>query len=63
MLSAAKVRAITRGRFSVATEDIRAVLKPALRHRLIRGFEGEAEGVTTDVILDAILDHVAEGGR
>ncbi|MBD89937.1 MAG: AAA family ATPase [Deltaproteobacteria bacterium] len=63
ILGAAKVRAITRGRFSVATEDVRAVLKPALRHRLIRGFEGEAEGVTTDVILDAILDHVGEGAR
>jgi len=37
------------------------VLKPALRHRLIRGFEGEAEGVTTDAILDAILEHVGEG--
>jgi MoxR-like ATPase len=61
VLGSAKVRAITRGRFSVSTEDVRAVLKPALRHRLIRGFEGEAEGVSPDSILDAILNHVTDG--
>lgn len=61
VLGSAKVRAITRGRFSVSTEDVRAVLKPALRHRLIRGFEGEAEGVSPDMILDAILNHVSDG--
>ena len=61
VLSGAKVRAITQGRFSVAAADVRAVLKPALRHRLIRGFEGEADGITTDAVLDAILGKITEG--
>lgn len=60
VIRSAKVRAITQGRFSVATEDVRAVLKAALRHRIIRGFEGEAEGVTPDAILDDILAHVSD---
>ena len=32
-----------------------SVAKPALRHRLIRSFEGEADGVTTDAVVDALL--------
>jgi MoxR-like ATPase len=60
VMRSAKVRAITQGRFSVASEDVRAVLKAALRHRIIRGFEGEAEGVTPDAILDDILAHVSD---
>ena len=34
--------------------------KPALRHRIIRNFEGEAEGVSTDVILEDILDSIKQ---
>jgi len=60
VVQGAKVRAITQGRFSVSTQDVDAVLKPALRHRIIRGFEGEADGVSPDAILDAILEHVGE---
>ena len=55
LIVGAKVRAILDGRFAVSSDDIRAVAKPALRHRIIRNFEGEAEGVTTDVILDDIF--------
>jgi MoxR-like ATPase len=55
LIVGAKVRAILDGRFAVSSEDILAVAKPALRHRIIRNFEGEAEGVTTDVILDDIF--------
>jgi len=46
------------GRFNVSFDDIRAVLKSALRHRLILNFEGEAEGITSDRILDDILEKV-----
>jgi len=42
---------------------VRALLKPALRHRIILNFEGEAEGVHTDQVLDAILDAVPEAPR
>ena len=55
LLLGAKVRAVFAGRFSCSVEDVRAVLHPALRHRLIRSFEGEAEGITTDALLDELL--------
>jgi MoxR-like ATPase len=60
-LVAAKIQALFAGRFHVSAEDVRAVLKPALRHRIILNFEGEAEGVTSDQILDQILSAVPEG--
>jgi len=61
MLLAAKVRALINGRTHASRQDIRAVAKPALRHRMILNFEGEAEGVRTDTVLDAILGSVPEG--
>ena len=51
-LLAAKIRALFDGRFHVSADDVRSVVKPALRHRIILNFEGEAEGVTSDQILD-----------
>ncbi|HGY90140.1 MAG TPA: MoxR family ATPase [Planctomycetes bacterium] len=58
ILLAAKVRALMHGRFNVSFDDLRRMMKPALRHRIILNFEAEAEGMTPDSILDAILDHV-----
>tara|TARA_B100001778_G_C18550389_1_gene612746 strand:- start:580 stop:1350 length:771 start_codon:yes stop_codon:yes gene_type:complete len=55
LLLGAKVRALTDARFNVSFDDIAAVTLPALRHRLIVNFEAEAEGVTTDDILNKIL--------
>src|SRR5947208_8135687 len=55
-----KVRALLSGRFEVACEDIRHVVLPALRHRVILNFEGEAERVDPDNILKAILDSTPE---
>ncbi|MHC4972685.1 MAG: AAA family ATPase [Planctomycetota bacterium] len=52
---AAKVTALMAGRAHVAFEDLRAVAKPALRHRIVLNFEGEAEGVATDRIVDQVL--------
>jgi MoxR-like ATPase len=54
-LLAAKIRALLDQRFAVSTDDIRAAAKPALRHRLILNFEGEAEGIDPDAIIDSIL--------
>ncbi len=56
LLLGAKIRALLDGRFSVAAEDVRAVAKPALRHRLILNFEGEAEGIDPDSIVDQLLN-------
>ena len=55
-----KVRALLNGRSEVAYEDIRHVVLPALRHRIILNFEGEAERIDPDVILTAILEWVPE---
>jgi MoxR-like ATPase len=52
----AKVRALTQGRFNVSVEDLRALAAPALRHRIILNFEGEAEGVDTDTLIAQIVD-------
>ena len=57
---AAKVRALLGGRYNVSFEDVRRVFLPALRHRVILNFEGEAEGITTDQVLLEILEKVAE---
>ena len=58
LLLGAKVRALTEGRFNVSFDDIAAVAAPALRHRLIVNFEAEAEGITTDHVLEKILADV-----
>ena len=58
LLLGAKVHALIDGRFNVSFDDIDFVAKPALRHRLLVNFEGEAEGVSTDDILDSILTDV-----
>ena len=57
-----KVRALLNGRVEVAPSDIRAVVLPALRHRIILNFEGEAERVDPDSILKAIIESVPEPG-
>ena len=51
----AKCHALTRGRFSPDIEDVQAVAKPILRHRLVRNYKAEAEGVTVDRIVEGIL--------
>jgi MoxR-like ATPase len=56
VVNAAKIRALLAGRYNVAFEDISAVGKAALRHRVLRNFEGEAEGIETDALVQGILD-------
>ena len=55
-MTAGKIRALLDGRFNVSIDDIRAVALPALRHRVILNFEGEAEGITPEAIVRSILD-------
>ncbi|MGD0137946.1 MAG: MoxR family ATPase [Tepidisphaeraceae bacterium] len=50
-----KVRALLDGRFHVSFKDIKEVAIPAMRHRLILNFEGEAEGITTDMVLEKVI--------
>ena len=51
-----KVRAVLNGRYHVATEDIQAVAKPVLRHRLITNFNADAEGYTVDKLIEKLLE-------
>ena len=60
MVLGARVNALFQGRMHVSINDIRATAKPALRHRIGRNFEAEAEGLSTDDIIDRILNEVAE---
>jgi len=48
------------GRYNVAFDDIRAVARPALRHRFFLNFEGEAEGLTAEDLLAEIAASVPE---
>ncbi|MCE2559106.1 MAG: MoxR family ATPase [Acidobacteria bacterium] len=61
MVLGAKVHALIRGRVHVAREDIRAVALPALRHRVLLNFEGEAERIDLDDLLQDLVDNVPEG--
>jgi MoxR-like ATPase len=59
LVSAGKILALMDGRFNVSTDDVRAAALPALRHRVILNFEGEAEGITSEAVVRTILDEVA----
>jgi MoxR-like ATPase len=60
IILAAKIRALLEGRYAVSIDDIRHVAAPALRHRLILNFEGEAEGIKADAIIGEILKATRE---
>ena len=54
-----KVRALLDGRYNVSMEDIRALMLPSLRHRIILNFDAHADGQTPETILQAILKGVS----
>ena len=58
LVTAGKILALMDGRFNVSADDIRAAALPALRHRVILNFEGEAEGITSEAVVRSILDAV-----
>ena len=55
LVLAGKIRALLEGRFNVAFEDIEEVALPALRHRVLLSYEGEAEGMTSDAVVRSAL--------
>lgn len=61
IIKLAKARALFNGRFHVSIADIKSVAKPALRHRLILNYEGEASGKTGDDVIEGILNSVHQG--
>jgi len=52
---AAKVHALLEGRFNVSFEDVKKVAKPTLRHRVLLNFEGEAENISTDDVIEDLV--------
>ncbi|MGH7449340.1 MAG: AAA family ATPase [Longimicrobiales bacterium] len=53
-----KARALMRGRTHVSFEDVRALAHPILRHRILTNFHAESERITTDRIIDRLLEAV-----
>jgi MoxR-like ATPase len=60
LLLASKIRALLAGRYAASVDDVKEVALPALRHRLLLNFEGEAEGVSTDDVLKTLLEQLPE---
>ncbi len=60
LITAGQVRALLEGRYNVAIDDIRTLAYPALRHRILLNFEGQAEGVTTDALIGHILQVIGQ---
>ena len=60
LILAAKICAVIDGRYHVAKGDIRSVARPTLRHRVLLNFEGQAEAVSTDAIIDDVLDNAGK---
>ena len=55
---AAKARALLAGRYAVTLADLGAVVPPALRHRVVLSFRGQAEGMTTDALVQKLLERI-----
>jgi MoxR-like ATPase len=60
LILGAKARAIFSGRLNVTCDDIRKIAHPVLRHRLFTNFNADAEGITTEKIVDRLLQTVPE---
>ena len=55
MLSAAKCHAAINGKYSPDIDDVRSIAKPILRHRLVKNYKAEAEGISIDNIIENLL--------
>lgn len=60
LIMAGKLRALLEGRYNVSFADIKAVYLPAMRHRVLLNFEAQAENISSDSILNAVLNTVKE---
>lgn len=58
LVRGAKARAFLAGELHTRIADIQAVYYPSMRHRIMRNFRGEAEGITVDEILQQVFSHV-----
>ncbi len=58
LITTAKVRALLEGRYNVSIDDLHAVAYPALRHRLMLNFDGLADGISAEELIEAIIEEV-----
>lgn len=58
MVLGAKARALLAGRNLATAEDVRAMVHPTLRHRVLVSYRAEAEGITVDQVINRLLEHV-----
>jgi MoxR-like ATPase len=54
----AKARAVLSGRFAASVEDVRALARPVLRHRVLPNFTAESEGLTSVKLIDSIVERI-----
>src|SRR6266849_1814015 len=59
LITTAKVLALLEGRYNVSVEDLQSVVYPALRHRLILNFDGLADGVTPEDLIESIIEETS----
>jgi len=60
LLLGGKARAVLDGRFFVTTDDVRSVAHPVLRHRVITNFNAESSGITSDRVIDRLLEEIPD---
>jgi MoxR-like ATPase len=60
LVLAGKARALLYGRYNVAIEDVRALARPVLRHRVLTNFHADAEGVTVEDLIGRLLNDIPE---
>lgn len=60
LLLGAKARAVLEGQTSASTDDVRAVARPVLRHRVITNFGAESAGITSDDVINRLLEELPE---
>lgn len=60
LIMGAKAKAILEGRYMASIEDVKALMLPVLRHRIILNFHAEAEGITVEHIVEKVVEHVGK---
>ena len=63
LITGAKARAILRGRFNVSIEDVQALAAPVMRHRMGLNFAAQTDGISTDKIVNRLLDSIPTDGE
>jgi len=63
LITAGKARAVLQGNYHVSCEDVAAVAYPVLRHRIVCNYTAQAEGITTDAVIERLLESVPKNEK